>query len=114
MEKIVAYCGLTCTECPTFLATKNDDDDARKRTAELWSKQFGVEIKPTDINCQGCLSTGEEIFGHCKVCEIRKCGQEKEIENCAHCGEYACEKLDGFFSLAPMAKTALDEIRGNL
>jgi len=114
VEQIVAFCGLTCSECPAFLATKNDDDDERKNTADLWSSQFGLELKPADINCQGCLSTGTEIFGHCKVCEIRKCGQEKQLENCAHCGEYACDTLGGFFKLAPMAKTALDKIRESL
>ena len=114
MEKMIAFCGLVCTECPALLATRDDDDDKRKETAELWSKQFNLDLKPEDINCQGCLSDGVDVFGHCKVCEMRKCGRDKGLDNCAHCDEYACETLGNFFKVAPYAKAALDDIRSGL
>ena len=114
MEKMIAFCGLTCTDCLAFLATQNDDDAKRKETAEVWSKQFGTDLKSEDINCDGCLSDAGRLFGHCNVCEIRKCGQEKGIENCAHCDEYACEKLDNFFKIIPQSRTTLDKIRAAL
>lgn len=114
MDKMIAFCGLVCTECPAFLATMNDSDEERKKTAETWSKQFGFDLKPEDINCRGCLEVGEDIFGHCKVCEIRKCGQEKELENCAHCDEYGCDKLANFIAAIPHAKDNLDKIRAGL
>ena len=109
MEKMIAFCGLICTECPAFLATKDDDNDARRKTAEMWSSQYGLELKPEDINCDGCLSSGR-LWNHCNICEIRKCGQQKGLENCAHCDEYACEKLDNFFKVVPHSKTTLDKI----
>jgi Protein of unknown function (DUF3795) len=34
MSKMITYCGLVCSDCPTFLATQNDDDVARQETAE--------------------------------------------------------------------------------
>ena len=111
MEKMIAFCGTVCTECPAFLATKRDDDNERGKIAESWSKQYNADIKPEDINCEGCLSEGRKIFGYCNVCEIRKCGQEKGLKNCAYCGEYICEKLNKFFEIAPEGKTTLDEIR---
>ena len=115
MDKMIAFCGLTCTECPAFIATQKDDDEERKKVAELWSKEFNSDIKPEDINCDGCLTEeSDRLFSHCKVCEIRKCGREKEIENCAYCDDYACEKLTKFFDMAPEAKTSLAEIRKNL
>ncbi|MCK4824426.1 DUF3795 domain-containing protein, partial [bacterium] len=40
MEKMISFCGIVCTECPAFLATKNDDDNERKKIAEMWSKQY--------------------------------------------------------------------------
>ena len=113
-DKMVAFCGITCTECPAFLATQKDDNGERKKVAELWSKQFKVEIKPEDVNCDGCLSESGRLFGHCKVCEIRKCGQEKRVKNCACCDDYACEKLNNFIDQVPDAKTTLEEIRKNL
>ncbi len=114
MDKMTAFCGIICTECPAFLATQKDDDDIREKTADMWSKQYSAEIKPEDINCDGCLSESGEIFSYCRVCEIRKCGMEKGIENCAYCDDYACENLEKFIDNVPEAKALLEEIRKNL
>ncbi len=111
---MIAFCGLDCHECGAFLATKNDDDEKRSEVAKLWSKQYRAEIKPSDINCEGCHSEGENIFSHCTVCEIRKCGQERGVDNCAGCSEYSCEKLGMLFSMMPEAKSRLDDIKGKL
>ena len=114
MEKMIGFCGIVCTECPGFLATQKDDDEERRKVAELWSKQYNADIKPEDVNCDGCLSESGRLIGHCKVCEVRKCGQDKSLKNCAYCDEYACEKLNKFFEMAPDAKTNLEAIRNNL
>ena len=114
MEKQIAYCGLVCTECPTFIATKNDDDDKRRETAELWSKKYNVDIKPEHINCEGCLSETPNVFSHCNVCEVRKCGQAKGVTNCAYCSDYVCDELGRYFEMAPVMKASLEEIRKGL
>jgi hypothetical protein len=113
MDKMISMCGLICTECPAFLATQHNNDDERKQTAEMWSKMYGSDVKQNDVNCCGCFSEDHKVFGYCKVCEIRKCGQEKDVKNCAHCADYPCAKLTNFFDMAPDAKTNLDEIRKN-
>ena len=112
MDKMIAFCGLACSGCPARLATQKDDDAKRKEVAEAWSKQYNATIKPEDINCDGCMS--QRLFFYCNICEIRKCGTEKRVENCAYCDEYACDKLTKFFAMAPAAKTALEEIRKSL
>ena len=114
MDKIIAYCGLTCSSCPAFLATQENNDDKRKEVAKMWSEMYKSDLKPGDINCYGCLSEGERIFNHCKVCDIRKCCREKGVADCAHCDDYACEKLGKFFEMAPDSKTSLEEIRKSL
>lgn len=114
MDKMIAFCGITCTECPAFLATQKDNDNERMKVAELWSKEFNAEIKPDDINCDGCLSENGRLFSHCNVCKIRKCGQERHVENCACCNDYACENLNKFFETVPDARLTLEEIRKNL
>lgn len=45
MEKMIAFCGIICTECPGFIATQRDSDEERRRVAESWSKIFNTEIK---------------------------------------------------------------------
>jgi len=114
MSEMVAVCGLLCDECGAFIATSNNSNEQRARVAELWSQQYDQEIKPEDINCDGCRSDSDRLFSHCKVCEIRKCGKEKAVKNCAHCDEYACEKLADFFKMAPNAGRRLNEIRSKL
>ena len=45
--QMTAYCGLNCTECPTYLATQKDDDKLRDKVAKQWSKQFKVHsVRP--------------------------------------------------------------------
>ena len=91
---MVAVCGLDCSRCGAFLATKENDDQKRTEVAQEWAKRFKVDIKPEDINCKGCLSDGGRVFNYCKVCEIRRCGKEKGLKNCGYCSEYPCRKLD--------------------
>ena len=114
MKDILSICGLPCRECGAYLATVNDDDGKRREVAELWSKEYNADIKPEDINCESCLSDSDNVFSHTKVCEIRKCGKEKGVLNCAHCAEYACHTLQEFFKLVPVAKTKLDSIKADL
>lgn len=114
MEEMMAFCGLVCSDCGAFLATKNNDDEKRAEVAKLWSKEYRTELKPEDINCDGCLSDSGNLFNYCKICEIRKCGKEKGVVNCAYCDEYSCEKLEKFFEMVPTAKELLDEIKSKL
>ena len=109
MEKMISMCGLDCATCPAYLATLHDSDDERRKTAETWSKMYGHEIKPGDINCMGCLSPGDIHLAHCSECEMRKCGLEKKVVNCGRCGDYPCEKLSKLFEFAPEARKNLDE-----
>lgn len=114
MNRMTAFCGLSCAECQAHLATINDDDALRAKTAGMWSKMYQTEIKAEQINCDGCHSGSEQLFGHCHVCEIRACGMEKGVENCAHCDDFACDKLDMIFSAVPEAKATLKQIKATL
>ena len=62
MKHIIACCGLTCSLCGAYLATQSNNDEERKKVAEKWSKVLNVEMKPEQINCDGCLSEGRLFF----------------------------------------------------
>jgi hypothetical protein len=110
-DKMIAYCGITCTECPAYIATQKDDDQLRAETAKKWSELFKASVKPEDINCDGCAADSERLFGQVLVCEIRKCARSKDLKNCAYCDEFPCPKLKELFAFVPEAKTTLEEIR---
>jgi len=108
---MMAYCGIDCLECPTYQATQKDDDQKRAKVAERWSKIFNFTLKPSDINCDGCKEEGKRLFFFCRNCEVRECGSAKGLENCAHCEDYACDKLEPLFKMIPFIKEKLEEMR---
>ena len=116
MDRIVAYCGLVCTNCPAYTATQADDRAALERVAAEWREAFNApEITADSIICDGCLGhNGGRLSGYCLECQIRACGVERGVVNCAHCADYACEKLEGFFGHAGEARAVLEEVRRGL
>ena len=107
---MVAYCGIFCSDCGAYIATKKNDDKLRQEQADKWSKQYNHPIKTEDINCDGCTSNSK-LINYCSVCEIRKCGMEKGVINCAWCSAYPCAKLDVIFKHAPATRQTLDAIK---
>jgi hypothetical protein len=113
MEKMIAVCGLDCSTCSAFIATKNNDEEAKAKIARQWSTPE-FQLKPEDINCDGCVSQGARLASFCKECGIRNCCMEKGIENCAYCDLYRCEMLINSHNRSPQAQKTLDGIRENL
>ena len=114
MENLTGACGITCSECDAFIATKNNDDQLRIKTAEKWSGMYDADLKPEDIHCKGCLSAEEPRFVHCTMCKIRECVLGRGLENCAPCDDFVCEKLQGFLQYVPDALKTLEDIRKSL
>jgi hypothetical protein len=115
METMIAYCGLICTDCPAYIATKADDREALERVAAQWREEFNApDMTVESIICDGCLGTEGRKCGHCFECQIRACAMALNIANCAHCADYACEKLEGFFGFVPDARKTLDGVRAGL
>ncbi|MBN1653322.1 MAG: DUF3795 domain-containing protein [Deltaproteobacteria bacterium] len=109
-QRMIAYCGLICTDCPAYLATKENDVGKAKQTAKQWSLAYNVQVKVEDVWCDGCLVEGKKC-AHCGRCEIRACAIEQRVENCGLCAEYPCERIEAFFKVAPAAPKTLDSLR---
>jgi hypothetical protein len=111
MEKIIAMCGLVCSDCPAYLATQSGDAAALQRVAETWSQEYGTALTADDCACNGCGALEGPWMSHCAECDIRACGMEQEIVTCAQCTSYACDKLRKFFEFVPAAEATLDGLR---
>ena len=109
--KMYAYCGISCSDCGAYIATQKNDDALRAKTAKEWSEKFKIDVKASDMNCDGCLSNSQRLVQHCSVCDVRKCAREKKVQSCAFCDSYPCEKLNKLFAGMPEAKKTLDAMR---
>jgi predicted nucleic acid binding AN1-type Zn finger protein len=111
-DKMIAFCGLDCAQCPAFHASTKLSMEERQKVAEQWSKEFNYQFKAGDIDCVGCTAKKGKQIGNCAVCEMRFCGLKRGIANCAACPDYACAKLEGFLKNVPQARANLEALRG--
>lgn len=114
MNRMIAFCGVICSKCPVFIATLKHDNQLKTEIAKSWSQKYGFELEPEDVNCDGCLTEKGRLFKYCEVCNIRACCRERHIKNCAHCSDYACDKLYNIFKAVPNTKIQLQRIKDKL
>jgi len=113
-NRMIAYCGLVCTDCDAYVATQAEDMEALTRIAKSASEQLGVEMMAADAMCDGCLSTTGRQIGYCHSCKIRQCAKAKHVENCAHCESYPCDTLSEFAAVGSPQRAVLEEIQKHL
>ena len=114
MKRMVAYCGIVCSECDGFVATQKGDRKALEELAKKAKADFGVDTTADGCMCDGCLPAKGRKIDYTSKCEIRACAVGKKLENCGHCPDYACDKLSAFHKMAKKAKPVLDAIHASL
>ena len=87
MKQLIAYCGLDCEKCDAYIATQNNDQALREKTAKYWSELNGVEITAEMINCDGCRTDGRKTYYCESLCQIKKCAESKKMETCGNCAQ---------------------------
>jgi len=108
MNQLIAYCGLDCEKCDARIATVNNDNELRGKTAQKWSKLNNVEITAAMINCTGCRVDGLKTYFCSNLCGIRKCVSEKGYNTCGDCAELDnCPTVGAILQHAPEAKENL-------
>lgn len=110
-DRLVGMCGLVCSECGAFKATKAGDTEAALRVAAEWSAQFHVDVALHHVWCDGCTPEGRKC-AHCGECGIRACGLARGHTTCADCPDFPCAQVEGFFAMVPPARDTLMALRG--
>lgn len=87
MKEMIAYCGLDCEKCDAYIATANNDQALREKTAKQWAELNNAPILPEHINCEGCRVIGVKTIFCQNLCEIRKCALKKSVSTCGDCPE---------------------------
>ena len=110
MKDMIGYCGLDCEKCDAYIATINNDQALREKTAKLWTKLNNAPILPENINCEGCRMNGIKTVFCDSLCEIKKCALKKGVATCGDCSESeTCPTVGAILKNNP---TALENLKG--
>ncbi|MCG8565076.1 MAG: DUF3795 domain-containing protein [Desulfobacterales bacterium] len=110
MEETIAFCGLDCSQCPSFLATRADDDKARNQVSKWLARTYDIHIPPREINCDGCQDKNGRRLSYCAQCKVRACAVAKEFSTCAQCPDQPCADLKTFHAFSPEAEKAFNRL----
>jgi len=91
MDPILSRCGYRCDLCLAYKPNIEAHPENALKLSDGWFKYFGFRIPAEKISCDGCLSTTGETLDI--GCPVRPCVIARELNNCAYCPDYACEKL---------------------
>jgi len=111
--KLTGICGLCCAECPAFVGTRTGDEDLLAATAAKWTSD-DYPLTAADIRCDGCTFVDKRVAKFCPDCSVRRCGLERDVANCAHCGDFACAELERKWEASADGKATLEAIRAKL
>jgi len=89
-KQLAAVCGLYCGECNVYMAS-HGDKELQKRIAVKVSETTGREVKPEEIQCEGCWGPLEIHWT--PDCKMLNCAKERGYRFCFQCEEFPCGKL---------------------
>ncbi|WDV44173.1 DUF3788 family protein [Clostridiaceae bacterium M8S5] len=93
-KEILTRCGYRCDICHAY---KDNilKEDKREMLSKGWHKIFGLNLRPDEIYCEGCITSNESDL---KIiddgCKVRPCVINKGYENCSQCDKFACGILE--------------------
>ena len=115
MKEMIAYCGLDCEKCAAYLATINNDQALREKTAKLWAELNQAPILPEHINCEGCRIDGTKTVYCDHICSIRQCALKKKAATCGECPDLDhCQMMEEFIANNPDVLKNLQEMRSKI
>lgn len=91
MEAILTRCGYRCDLCLAYRPNVEKEPANRQILSDGWFRYFGFRLPAEAILCDGCMSEDPNLLD--KNCAIRSCVVEKDLDHCAQCDQYICEKL---------------------
>lgn len=98
MSRVYGKCGNICSECPWGIwSRENLTPDDWNSFAEDVKKHLGYN--PAKNPCHGCQTPTEKlskdvgVHNFLRGCSARACAFYNEIENCAYCSRYPCDKI---------------------
>jgi hypothetical protein len=108
---MIAYCGIDCSKCDSYLATRSGNDDELRKVAKKLSKRYSADVMPGDVICDGCKNGLRHSFYCTNLCKMRKCCINKEYNSCIECDDFPCKELQFELKHNPEAKDNLEKLK---
>ena len=108
---MIAYCGIDCSKCESYLATQSGNDDELVRVATKLSRIYCTDVKPEYVICDGCRAGKRHSYYCTNTCKMRKCCVEKEYNSCIECSESPCKELQLELDNHPEAEDNLEKLK---
>ena len=90
---MIAYCGIDCSKCESYLATRSGKDDDIVRVAKKLSERYRSDVKPEYVICDGCKVGERHSFFCTNSCKMRQCCITREFNSCIECEDFPCKEL---------------------
>jgi hypothetical protein len=91
MDPILTHCGYRCDLCLAYKPNVEKNPSNQQKLSDCWFKYFGFRLPPEGILCDGCMAENPKLID--SACPVRPCVIARELDNCAQCEDYICEKL---------------------
>jgi hypothetical protein len=108
LDDLVAVCGVSCTLCPAYQATKSGEKANLEKVAVQWTAVSPKPFTAADIVCDGCRVNGRKS-SFCATCEIFLCAQSRGFVTCVHCPEAPCPKIKH-----PLARASIKKLKNEI
>lgn len=104
ISTMAAFCGLNCSTCAIYMATRESDPAKRRikreEIAAIIRAEYGKDYTAEQVtDCDGCRTNTGRLFSGCTECQVRECARARKVDSCAFCPDYACDKLRGLMLL---------------
>jgi len=107
-ERLIACCGLDCTDCDMRAAST--DPELQRRIAKWFEDKLGKDIPPEAIRCTWCRGERDGHWsGDCWILEC--CMDDRGLKHCSECPDFACDRLEEWAAQNERYAAALARLR---
>ena len=108
---MIAFCGIDCSKCDSYLATQSGKYEELVKVAKKLSKLYRADVKPEYVVCDGCKELKRHSFYCTNSCKMRKCCIEKAYDSCIECADFPCKELQFELDNSPEAIDNLKKLQ---